>query len=34
MLADCCWTLASDAPTMEYKWQAKRQIIHDFLCVK
>jgi hypothetical protein len=23
MLADCCWTLASDAPTMEYKRQEK-----------
>ena len=24
MLADYCWTLARDAPTMEYKCQAKR----------
>ena len=23
MLADCCWTLARDAPTVEYKRQAK-----------
>jgi hypothetical protein len=34
LLADCCWTLARDAPTMEYKRQAKRQKIHDFVCVK
>jgi hypothetical protein len=33
VLADYCWTLARDAPTMEYKRQAKRQKIHDFLCV-
>jgi len=25
MLADCCWTLARDALTMEYKRQAKRK---------
>jgi hypothetical protein len=24
MLADYCWTLESDAPTMEYKRQTKR----------
>jgi hypothetical protein len=31
MLADCCWTLVRDAPTMEYKRQAKRQKqLHDF----
>jgi hypothetical protein len=24
MHPDCCWTLASDAPTMEYKRQAKQ----------
>jgi len=24
MLTDCCWTLAMDAPAMEYKRQAKR----------
>jgi len=24
VLADCCWTLARDAPAMEYKRQAKR----------
>jgi len=26
MLADCCWTLARDDPTVEYKRQAKRKI--------
>jgi len=25
MLADYCWTLARDVPTMEYKRQAKRK---------
>ena len=25
MLSDYCWTLARDAPTMEYKRQAKRR---------
>jgi len=25
MLADYCWTLARDAPTIEYKRQAKRK---------
>jgi len=25
MLADCCWTLAMAAPTVEYKRQAKRK---------
>jgi hypothetical protein len=25
VLADYCWTLARDAPTMEYKRQAKRE---------
>jgi len=25
MLADYCWTLVKDAPTMEYKRQAKRK---------
>jgi HJR/Mrr/RecB family endonuclease len=25
MLADYCWTLAMDAPTIEYKRQAKRK---------
>ena len=25
MLADYCWTLAMDAPTMEYKRQAKKK---------
>ena len=34
MLADYCWTLARDAPTMECKRQAKRKKIHDFVCVK
>jgi len=35
MLADCCWTLARDAPPMEYKRQAKRKKkIRDFICVK
>jgi len=34
MFADYCWTLARDALTMEYKRQAKRKKIHDFVCVK
>jgi len=34
MLADYCWTLARDAHTMEYKRQAKRKKLHDFVCVK
>ena len=34
MLADYCWTLARDAPTMEYKRQAKRKKKRDFVCVK
>ena len=34
MLADYCWTLARDAHTMEYKRQAKRKRLHDFVCVK
>jgi hypothetical protein len=25
MLADCCWTLARDAPTMEYKRHGKKE---------
>ena len=25
MLTDYCWTLAKDAPTMEYKGQAKQK---------
>jgi len=25
MLADCCWTLARDVPTMEYKRQVKKE---------
>ena len=34
MLANYCWTLARDAPTMEYKRQAKRKTkLHDFVCV-
>jgi hypothetical protein len=33
ILADYCLTLARDAPTMEYKRQAKRQKVHDFICV-
>ena len=36
MLVDYCWTLARDAPTMEYKRQAKRknkQKKRDFVCV-
>ena len=31
MLADYCWTLARDAPTIEYKRDAKRQKKRDFL---
>jgi len=34
MLADYCWTLARDTPTMEYKQQAKKKkkkIPHDFV---
>ena len=41
MLADYCWTLARDVPTVEYKRQAKRKKKekkkkkkHDFVCVK
>ena len=35
MLADYCWTLARNIPTMEYKRQAKREKkLHDFVCVK
>jgi len=35
MLADCCWTLARDVPTVEYKQQAKqKKKLHDFVCVK
>jgi len=33
VLADYCWTLASDAPTMEYKRQAKQERNMNF-CVK
>jgi len=33
MLADYCWTLARDVPTMECKRQAKRGV-NDFVCVK
>jgi hypothetical protein len=33
-LTDCCWTLARNAPTMEYKRQTERTKLHDFLCVK
>jgi len=32
MLANYCWTLARDVPTMEYKRQAKRKKTHDFVC--
>ena len=34
MLADYCWTLARDAPTVEYKRQANQEKLHDFVCVK
>jgi len=36
MLADYCWTLPRDVPTMEYNRQAKRRKknTHDFMCVK
>jgi len=34
MLDDYCWTMASDASTMEYKRQAKPKKLHDFVCVK
>ena len=38
MLADYCWTLARDVPTVEYKRQAKRkkkkEKERDFICVK
>ena len=34
MLADYCWTLARDAPTMECRRQEKEKKIHDFVCVK
>jgi hypothetical protein len=33
-LADYCWTLARHVPAMEYKRQAKRKKLHDFICVK
>jgi len=33
MLADYCWTLAKDAPTMEYKRQAKRKYNYMILFV-
>jgi len=33
MLADYCWTLASDAPTMRCKRQAKRKKIYMILFV-
>jgi len=33
MLADYCWTLAIDAPTMEYKRQKERKKNY-FICVK
>ena len=32
MLADYCWSLASDVPTMEYKRQAKPKKNMFFLC--
>jgi hypothetical protein len=31
MLADYCWTLARDAPTMEYKREAKLKRKKDFV---
>ena len=37
MLTDCCWTLARDVTTTEYKRQAKRGRggrTHDFVCDK
>jgi hypothetical protein len=35
MLVNYCWTLARDAPTVEYKRHEKRKKkLHDFLCVK
>jgi len=34
MIPDYCWILARDVPNVEYKRQAKRKIIHDFVCVK
>jgi len=30
-LADCCWTLARDFPTVAYKRQAKRKKKRDFV---
>jgi hypothetical protein len=33
MLADCCWTLARDAPTMECKRQAKRKKKNTRICL-
>jgi len=33
MLADYCWTLAKDAPTMKYKQQAKRKKNYTILFV-
>jgi len=32
MLADYCWTLARDAPTMQYKRQAKRKKKSTWFC--
>jgi hypothetical protein len=32
VLADYCWTLARDAPTVEYKRQARRKKLYDFVC--
>jgi len=35
MLADYCWTLARDAPAVEYKRQAKQgKKLNGFVCVK
>jgi len=34
MLADCCWNLARDSPTMEYKRQENGEKIRDFVGVK
>jgi hypothetical protein len=33
MLAKYCWTLARNAPTVEYKRQAKRKKKKTFLCL-
>ena len=33
MLADCCWTLARDAPTVECKRQANEKNIYIILFV-